>query len=244
MNPLTLQATTPAWKEAADSSKAERIPWEDYLGGKTLRGFAGDCAKEGIRVESCLFEVRFMVERKLGMMPKDMARKAKIGVSAGYSEYRRSLKKVETMEEKIEEIPNTPEGFETETVSWKDLGTGNRDSKTYLTVDFDQWYDVVITEAKLKRDSVYKDKKGNPKLKVCITFAEVNGEKVPGLKWETGSWTVIKELKKAIEEEVLSTTLFTMKKKKEDNKTIYLFERKRALTPSPPSSSDSVGAML
>jgi len=94
-----LQETLPAWKEAAESSKQPRFPWNQHL-DMPLRQFAYDKAKQGWKQDQVRTEVRFRLWSKGVAVTPYLENCIKIGVSAGYSEYR-SLKG-ENMEEKIE----------------------------------------------------------------------------------------------------------------------------------------------
>lgn len=143
----------------------------------------------------------------------------------------------------MEEVPNTPEGFETQAVSWDELGSGKRRSESYLEVEPDKAYQIVIKTAQLKRDSIYKDKHGNPKLKVVLTLSNVNNEEVKDLQWETGSWTIIKALNEARKEGKLVSTVWLLKKKRENERISYVFEAVGETSPSH-SSSDNVGSYL
>jgi len=61
---ITVQET-PAWKEAAESSKQPRYPWRKYL-GMPLRQFAYEKASEGWEQEQTSAEVKFRVWSKMG----------------------------------------------------------------------------------------------------------------------------------------------------------------------------------
>lgn len=239
MNTHTLQTTVPAWKEAADSSKAERFPWHFYL-GISLRKYVWQCAEKGWKQSAVRSEVKCILWGKGIPVTPYLSRCIKLGVSAGYSEFR-SLKKVRKMEEKIENVPTTPLSDEKK-VSWANLETGTREGATYFKPETGKQYRIVIASAELK-ESEYKDNNGNPKLKVSMILDTLDGKPAEGLQWDSGSWTILNALKGPAQDGTLAKLVWLMKKSEDNGKITYIFECLGASTPSP-SSSDDVGAML
>jgi len=228
---------TPAWKEAADSSSRPRFPWKQYL-GVSLRQYAYSKAEEGWKQSSVCSEVKTVLWARGVAVTPYLANCIKIGVSAGYTEYR-SLKKVKTMEEKIEN-PHTSGGFdaETELIKWTDLGTGERKDAKYFKPETDKRYRIVFFHAEPFRDFRYK-KEGQDKVRT--TLQSVDGVVVKHPIWETGSYDIINTLKKVVTEARLSRTEFLLKRIEDKGKIRYVFEELGA--PSP-SSSDDVGALM
>lgn len=242
MNQPTLQDTVPAWKEAANSSKADRFPWHLHL-GRPLRKYAYHCAEKKWKQSAVRSEVKCILWGKGIPITPHLSRCIKIGVSAGYSEFY-SLKKVEKMEEKIENItpvenvPATPEPYE-ESVSWANLETGDREGATYFKPETGVQYRIIIASAILKKDARYKDRNGDPKLKARLELASVNGKDVK-LIWDTGSWTIMNAVKGPAIDGSLSERLWLMKKTEENGKIKYIFESLGKVSPSPSSSDVGV----
>lgn len=107
--------------------------------------------------------------------------------------------------------------------SWSDVTDKPKDGK-YISPEYDVSYKIVIASI-----SLYKKpfKAGDvPKLKAACVLKTINGEP-SGKIWETGSFSVMKELKKHVDKEGVwcgTNVVYLMKKKKEGDKTIYIFE--------------------
>ena len=136
---------------------------------------------------------------------------------------------METTEEKVEEA-----------VPWDQLET--QKPGNYFKPEKDKVYNLTISEAKVVLNQKFKDKEGKPKKKAVIRLATVNGEKSE-LTWDTGSWSVINTLKACVKDGSLARSTFLLKKKVENEKTTYVFEKTGEKSPAP-QDADEIGAYL
>jgi len=220
-----------AWKDAKEHSHHKQIAWAKYL-GMPMRRFVYIMREEGKTQAECLIEVKTRVHNALGYVPPRLDTLALIGVSAGYSEGS-TMEKVKKMEEKIEDL---------EKVEWSELSSKDKESGSkYFQVKPDTTYILTLASAELHRDNRWKDANGQPKLKCTLALKTVNDAPANGQIWETGSYTVMLEVRKAVQNGSLAKSKFLLKKKDAEGKITYIFEK---IGESSPSSSDKVGAFL
>jgi hypothetical protein len=103
---------------------------------------------------------------------------------------------------------------------WSDIGDGE---KKYLSLETGKSYKISISKVVLVKRAF---KAGDePKLKAVCTLATIDGQPTNKI-WETGSFSVMRELKKNIKEEIWmgAHILFLLKKKNEGDKISYVFE--------------------
>jgi hypothetical protein len=115
------------------------------------------------------------------------------------------------------------EGEKPETLAkWAELDTKPNDKK-YISPEYDKSYRVTLSSVTLARKAFKEGEK--PKLKAVCVIKTLNGQP-SGQTWETGSFSVMRELKKHIvgEEWKGSEVVYLLKKKKEGDKTTYVFE--------------------
>jgi hypothetical protein len=223
-----------AWKDASERSHHRRIDWAKYL-GMPMRRFVYIMREEGKTQAECLIEVKTRVHNTLGYVPPGLDVKAMIGVSAGYSEGS-TMEKVKQMEETMENIP------ETEKVEWDVLeGKEGTAGSKYLSVKPEVTYILSVKSADLYRDNRWKDAQGQPKLKLRVVLESVNKEPANGQVWETGSYTVMKEVRKSVKDGSLARSSFLLKKKDTEGKVTYVFEK---IGEKSPTSFNNVGAFL
>ena len=102
----------------------------------------------------------------------------------------------------------------------KDMDKGGK----YVKLEVDKPYKVVISKAELGVSDKYKDKYGNPKREMKLTIVTLNGEPC-GKEWNTSSWSVMKEVRKAMKDGSLARSVFLVKKKQEGDSKSYIFEK-------------------
>ena len=93
----------------------------------------------------------------------------------------------------------------------------------FFSPQYDQAYKVTISSVELVKKAF---KAGDePKLKACCILKTINGDP-SGKIWETGSFSIMRELKKHIKDEKWcgANVTYLLKKKKEGDKTTYVFE--------------------
>lgn len=132
------------------------------------------------------------------------------------------------MEQKQETIP------EYEKANWEEFDRREAEYGDYLRLEPDKPYMIMVKKATLVEDQKYKDRNGNPKMKVILELATVN-DNVTDKVFETGSFQIMKEIRKADKEGKLQRSVFLLKKKQEGDKTKYIFEKvseKGGATPS------------
>ena len=132
---------------------------------------------------------------------------------------------METTEEKLEEA-----------VPWDQLETQRPGN--FFKPEKDKAYTITISEAKVVLNKKFMDKNGKPKKKVVVKLATLDGKKTE-LVWETGSWSVINALKECVQNGSLARSTFLLKKKVENEKTTYVFEKTGEKSPSSPFHQES-----
>lgn len=148
-----------------------------------------------------------------------------------------SIVRDETMEETLEEVKE---------IGWDEVDV---DDGKYFRPGKDQPYNLTIADAGVVKNAKFKDKDGNPKIQVRLKLATINGEKT-ALEWRTGSWSVIREIKKCVLDKTLKRSVFLLKMKNDGNKTIYVFEKTGEVKApsksaySPDDKEREVGAFL
>jgi len=134
------------------------------------------------------------------------------------------------MNDKVEEV---------EEMSWEEYDKRENEAGKYLRVEIDKPYEIMVKSAKLVRDSKFKDRNGNPKIKLVLELSSVNNQPSDKI-FETSSFTVIKEIRIAKRDESLPRSVFLLKKKQEQDKTKYVFEKLRELGRFPiPSKAEA-----
>lgn len=105
--------------------------------------------------------------------------------------------------------------------SWDEVG--RKGESRFFKVEADKSYRLRIAKVELVRKAFKEGDK--PKLKACIHLSSVNGSQTDQV-WETGSFQVINELKKHVvgNEWKGANCEYLMKKKKEGDKTTFIFE--------------------
>ena len=134
-----------------------------------------------------------------------------------------SIVRDETMEETLENI---------EEIKWDEVDV---DDGKYFRPEKDKPYNLTIADARVVKNVKFKDRNGNPKIQVRLKLATINGEKT-SLEWDTGSWSVIREIKKCVLNKTLERSVFLLKKKDDGNKTTYVFEKTGEVKASPRSA--------
>ena len=121
------------------------------------------------------------------------------------------------------------ETMETERPKWAEI---NAENQKFFSPETGKSYRIAISGVELQRKAFREGDK--PKLKAVCSLSAIDG--VPTTKvWETGSFSVMNELKKSIRDEkwMGSHITFLLKKKKEGEKVSYVFEDLGALEASP-----------
>lgn len=136
------------------------------------------------------------------------------------------------MNEKTEEVKNAEDGWEQFD---KDMAKGGN----FLKLEVDKPYKVVISKAELIESDKFKDKEGKPKKQMELTIEKLNNEPC-GKKWQTGSWSVMKEIRKAMKDGSLARSVFLVKKKQEGDKKSYVFEKLEELQAPAPTQGGRV----
>lgn len=127
-----------------------------------------------------------------------------------------------------------------EEMSWDEYDQREAEGGKYLKVELDKPYEISVKSDRLVKDPKFKDKRGEPKVKLILELATVNGQ--PSDKtFETSSFTVINEIRKAKKDQSLLRSVFLLKRKQEQDKTKYVFEKLREVAgPSPaPSKAEA-----
>lgn len=106
-------------------------------------------------------------------------------------------------------------------VSWCEVK--EKGDSRFFSPQYDMAYKVTIGSVILVKRAFNEG--DEPKLKVQCALKTLNGEP-SGKIWETGSFSIMRELKKHIKEEKWagSNITYLLKKKKEGEKTTYVFE--------------------
>ena len=134
---------------------------------------------------------------------------------------------METTEEKVDEVP------------WDELDKQS-EAGNFFKPEKDKPYNLTISEAKVVLNKKFLDKNGKPKKKAVVKLATIDGKKTDQV-WETGSWSVINTLKECVKNGSLVRSTFLLKKKVENEKTTYVFEKTGEKSPA---SKDEIGAFL
>jgi hypothetical protein len=106
-------------------------------------------------------------------------------------------------------------------------------------------YRLVFRSAKpAAPDEKFKDQAGKPKLRIHLTLESMNG--VPSqLEWTTGSFTIMREIRTAQKAGKLNQTEWLFKRKDENGKTKYIFEKIREFnSPLPRTISNHVDRVM
>ena len=103
---------------------------------------------------------------------------------------------------------------------WAEIGNGD---KKFFSPEADKSYRISISKVELSKRAFKEGDK--PKLKAVCTLATIDGQPTDKV-WETGSFSVMRELKRHIvaEEWKGMHLSFLLKKKKDGDKTSYVFE--------------------
>lgn len=129
---------------------------------------------------------------------------------------------------------------------WAEFDKEMASGGNFLKLETDKTYKVVIASAELAESDKFKDRQGKPKKQMILTIDKLNGDPC-GKKWTTGSWNVMKEVRKAMKDGSLQRSVFLVKKKQDGDKKYYVFEKldeipKAEGQPSP--SGKDIGAFL
>ena len=106
---------------------------------------------------------------------------------------------------------------------WDEINDTPKESK-YFSPEKDVKYEVVFSNVELGKKAFKEGEE--PKLKAFCTIKTLNGVAL-GKIWETGSFSVMRELKKHIDKDdkwVGANVEWFMKKKIDGNKTSFIFE--------------------
>jgi hypothetical protein len=131
---------------------------------------------------------------------------------------------METKTEKIEEVE----------ANWNEVEKREGSGK-FFKPELDRMYKLRFKSAKPVKSEKFKDKNGNPKIRVILGIASIDG-KVSDLTWETGSWAVMNTIKPFAVAGLLEKCEFLLKQKKEGEKVSYIFEEISGVKSTPPSS--------
>jgi len=125
---------------------------------------------------------------------------------------------------------------------WAGIDGELESSGTYFKPKLDTPYRLVFKSAKpAEPDERFKNAQGKPKARVVLTMKSVNGE-ASEFQWTTGAFDVMREVRAVMKAGKLEQTEFLLKKKEEEGKTRYIFERLGELPGRP--ASPSVGAYV
>ena len=128
-------------------------------------------------------------------------------------------------------MKETKEEVKDAEASWDEVGM---EKSKFFSPEKDKPYTITIASAQLVRDERYLDKDGVPKLTLKLKLATINGAPTDQ-EWATGSWSIIREVKKCVMDKSLERSSFLMKMKEEAGRRAYIFE-KVGEKQSPPSS--------
>lgn len=127
---------------------------------------------------------------------------------------------------------------EYEKADWGEYEKAQSESGQYFKAELDKNYNLVFKKAMLVRDKKYLDNNGKPRLKIILSLASINGapsEKV----FETGSFSIMREIKKTVDDGSLERSTFLLKKRaKGGDKIEYIFEKIGEVAGKPASSKE------
>jgi hypothetical protein len=118
------------------------------------------------------------------------------------------------------ETENKQTALEGEDASWSEV---NEKASRYFKAEIDKGYKATFSDVKLAKRAFNKG--DEPKLKAICTIATLDAQ--PSEKiWETGSFSVMKTLKKYVKDEnwIGANVVFFLKRKELDGKTTFIFE--------------------
>jgi len=121
------------------------------------------------------------------------------------------------MEKKTEDVKEAED-------DWAKFDKEMEQGGNFLKLEVDKPYKIIISKAELVESDKFKDKFGKPKKNMELTVEKLNGEPC-GKKWQTGSWSVMKEVRKAMKDGSLARSVFLVKKKQDGDKKSYVFEK-------------------
>ena len=115
---------------------------------------------------------------------------------------------------------------------WEGIDAQLEGASEYFKPELNTPYRLVFASAKpAPPDDRFKDRDGKPKVRMVITLKTLNGQP-SNLIWTTGAFAVMREVRTAQKAGNLDRIEFLLKKKEEDGRTRYVFERIGQTSPS------------